>query len=422
MIRAELIVEGIGELATLAGRPAPRIGAALGDLGIVRDAALGVDRGKFVFAGPAREARRELRLRAGGARWDCDGAVVVPGFVDPHTHALFAGSRHGEVESKVQGASYGEIARKGGGLFSTVRATRRASDEELIQSTSGRLDRMALGGTTTVEVKSGYALTRAGELRLLRLIPPLARSTGLRLVPTYLGAHAVPTEFTDRPDDYIDGLISDSLPAVAREQLAGACDVFCEPGFFSPSQAERLLRAAAALGLRTRIHADEFVRTGGARLAARLGASTADHLLATTTADRRALARAGVASVLLPVTPFACLAGSRPPGRELVDAGAVVALGSDLSPNSWVESMTTVLSHAVYGARLTPSEAIAAATVNSAYALGISDVAGSIEVGRDADFSTFRLSSSDEIPYRMGVVPERVYRQGIRRFSREVGP
>ncbi len=422
MIRAGLIVEGIGELATLARGPVPRIGPALGDLGLVHGATLGIDGGRFVFVGTARETRRTLRLRSGGTRWDAEGAVVVPGFVDPHTHVLFAGDRHREVEAKIRGASYAEIAKKGGGLYSTVRATREASDADLLRATSGRLRRMAAAGTTTAEVKSGYALDHSGELRLLGLVPRLARSTGLRLVPTYLGAHAVPPEFAGRADAYVDGMISRTLPVVARDRLAGACDVFCEPGFFSVAQSERLLRAAAALGLRTRIHADEFVRLGGARLAARLRTASADHLLATRPSDHAALARAGVTAVLLPVTAFASLTTARPPGRELVDAGAAVAVGSDLSPNSWVESMPTVLSHAVYGARLTPSEALAAATVNAAHALGISDEAGSIAVGRSADFSTFRLGAADEIAYRVGAVPERVYRQGIRVSSSEVGP
>lgn len=422
MIRAGLIVEGIGELATLARGPVPRVGPSLSDLGIVRDATIGVDGGRFVFVGTGRAARRALRLRRGGERWDVDGAAVVPGFVDPHTHVLFAGDRHDEVTAKIRGASYAEIAQKGGGLYSTVRATRLASDAELLRATADRLVRMAAGGSTTIEVKSGYALDHAGELRLLRLVPRLARSTGLRLVPTYLGAHAVPPEFRDRPDRYVDEMVARTLPEVAKERLSSTCDVFCEPGFFTVRQSERLLRAAAALGLTTRIHADEFVRTGGARLAARLRTATADHLLATGPSDHAALARAGVTAVVLPVTAFASLSTRRPPGRELVDAGAVVAVGSDLSPNSWVESMSTVLSHAVYGARLTPSEAISAATVNSAHALGLSDVAGRIQVGRDADFSTFRVGAVDEIPYRVGTFPERVYRQGIRVSSREVGP
>ena len=412
MTSADLIVTGLSEVATLSRGAVPRVGRAMGDLGIVRDAAIAVANGRVVYVGPERLLRDRVRLRAGGSRWDAEGACALPGFVDPHTHVLFAGERHREVDLKVRGASYGAIAAAGGGLFSTVRATRRASDGELLRSAVGRLRRMAAHGTTTVEVKSGYALDTVGEIRLLEMIPRLADQTGLRLIPTFLGAHAVPPEYRGRADDYVARLIAEVLPEVARRRLARFCDVFCEPGFFTVRQSERLLLAARSLGLGTRIHADEFQRSGGARLAARLKVDSADHLLATTRADRRALAKARVPAVLLPVTPFASMAAWSGIGRSMVDDGVVVALGSDLSPNSWVESMPIVLSHAVYGARLTPAEAITASTVNAAHSLGISSIAGTIRVGRDADFSVFRTGSVEEVPYRIGTVPERVYRQG----------
>jgi len=418
MIRADLVVTGIGELATLSPGPVPRIGRAMSELGLVRDAAVAVADGRFVFAGRERSLRASVRLARGGVRWNAEGRSVVPGFVDAHTHVLFAGDRHGEVARKIEGASYAEIARGGGGLFATVRATRAASSAHLLDVIEHRLRRMAALGTTTLEVKSGYALDHAGELRLLRLVPLLARRTGLRLVATFLGAHAVPPEYRGRASDYVQTLIDRTLPEVARLGLARYCDVFCEPGFFSPVQAERLLRAAAALGLGTKIHADEFVRSGGARVAARLRVTSADHLLAASDADRRALARAGVTAVLLPVTPFASMAAFPGVGRATVDAGVAVALGSDLSPNSWVESMGTVLSHAVYGARLSPAEALTAATVNAAHALGVAGEAGTIAPGRSADFSVFPTDSVEEIPYRVGAIPDRVYRQGIAVSSR----
>ncbi|HTT25990.1 MAG TPA: imidazolonepropionase, partial [Thermoplasmata archaeon] len=386
MIRADLLVTGIADLATLDGAPAPRIGPAMSDLGRIPDAALAVDGGRFVYVGPARAARRSVRLRAGGRRWDLGGAAVVPAFVDPHTHVLFAGDRGREVPEKLRGRSYGEIARRGGGLFATVRATRRASRATLLEESAARLRRMAAQGTATVEVKSGYALTVAGELRLLELVPLLARRTGLRLVPTFLGAHAVPPEYAGRSDAYVDLLVRRALPVVARRRLARFCDVFCEPGFFSVAQAARLLRAAGRLGLGTKIHADEFVLSGGARLAAELSVTSAEHLLAAAPEDRPRLAAAGVTAVLLPVTPFAALAGRRSPGRELVDAGVPVALGSDCSPNSWIEGMPLVLAFGVYGARLTPAEALTAATVNAAHAVGAESVAGRIAVGRPAEF------------------------------------
>jgi imidazolonepropionase len=231
-------------------------------------------------------------------------------------------------------------------------------------------------------------------------------------VPTFLGAHAVPSEFAGRADSYIDLLVRRALPAVAREQLARTCDVFCEPGFFSVRQAERLLRAAMALGLGVKVHAEEFVLSGGARLAARLGAVSAEHLLAATADDRRRLARAGVTAVLLPVTAFVA-SRRRSPGREMVDAGVPVALGTDCSPNTWVESMPLVLAHAVHGARLTPAEALTAATVNAAHATGL-DGYGTLAPGARADFSLFALGSTDQLGYRFDASPVAVYRQGKR--------
>jgi imidazolonepropionase len=412
MIRADRIVTGIGDLATLGDGALPRTGSAMSELARVDRGALAVDRGRFVFVGRERDLRREVRLRSTGSRWDARGWTVVPAFVDAHTHALFAGSRHRELELKVRGASYLDIARGGGGLFSTVRATRRASDFELLRVTEARLLGMANSGSLSIEVKSGYALSHAGELRLLELIPRLARRTRLRLVPTFLGAHAVPPEYEGRADAYVDLLIRRTLPAVARRRLASFCDVFCEPGFFTVEQSERLLRAAEGLGLRTKIHADEFVASGGAVLAARLGVTSAEHLLETPEADRAALARAGVTAVLLPITPVASLARSRSLGREFVDAGVPVALGTDLSPNSWVESMGLVLAHAVYGARLTPSEALTAATANAAHAVGLGDTAGQIAVGRPADFLAFDVPGAEHLAYRMGVVPTAICRRG----------
>jgi imidazolonepropionase len=422
MIAAELLVTGIGDLATLGEGPAPRIRAAMGELGRVEHAALGISAGKFMFVGSERKARREVRLASGGREVDLGGASVLPGFVDAHTHVLFAGDRQNELARKVRGSSYLEIARSGGGLFSTVRATRRATRAELLRDAESRLFRMAAEGTTSAEVKSGYALSHAGEIRLLELVPELAQSTGLTLVPTYLGAHAIPLEYQRRPDEYVRLIVERTLPLVAHRGLARFCDVFCEPGFFTVRQSERILRAALSLGLGAKIHAEEFVLSGGARLAARLKATSAEHLLVARSEDREALAAAGVTAVLLPVTPLAALSGTRSPGREMVDAGVAVALGTDLSPNSWVESMPLVLSHAVYSGRLTPAEAITAATVNAAHASGLSEVAGRIAVGRPASFVGFDLPSVEHVPYRIGAHPVVFSRQGILHSSSEVRP
>lgn len=414
MTRADLIVTDIADLVTMATGPVPRVGSAMRELGRRSRAAIAVDQGQFVFVGSEAQCRREVRLRTEGTRWSAAGGSVVPGFVDPHTHALFAGERSAELDLKIAGASYVDIARRGGGLFQTVRATRAASSVQLLRAAEARLVRMGALGTTTCEVKSGYALNPAGEIRLLSLVKGLARRTGLRLVPTFLGAHAVPPEFADRADAYIDALIRQALPTVARRRLASFCDVFCEPGFFSVAQSERLLRAAQAAGLGLKIHADEFVRSGGAALAARLGCRSADHLLESSEADRQRLAARGVTAVLLPLTPLASFASRSSPGRAMVDAGVPVAVGTDLSPNSWVESMPLVLAHSVYSARLTPAEALTAATVNAAHAIGAAGEAGQIAVGRPADFAVFDVPSAERIPYQFGLAPVRVYRRGIR--------
>jgi imidazolonepropionase len=411
MIRADLLVRDLASVATLARGPVPRVGAAMSDLAIVDRGAVAVDRGRVVWVGPERRLPAEVRLRTGGRTVVGEGGTAVPGFVDAHTHVLFAGDRADEMALKAAGASYAEIARRGGGLLSTVRATRRASDARLLEETEGRLRRMALSGTTAVEVKSGYALEHAGELRLLRLVPRLARRVGLRLIPTYLGAHAVPPEFAGRSDAYVATIVRRTLPAVARGRLARFCDVFCEPGFFSVPQAERILRAAASLGLGLKIHADEFVASGGARLAARLRARTADHLLATPAGDFRRLASGGVTAVVLPLTALASSAGRRSPARELVDAGVPVALGSDCSPNTWVEEIPSVLAAAVHAGRLRPAEALSAATVNAAHAAGLDD-AGTIEVGRPADLAIFPVRSTSSLGYRFHVRPSVVLRQG----------
>ncbi len=411
MIRADLVVTGIAELATLRPGPIPRVGRAAQELGLVRDAAVAVDGGRFVYVGSERGLARRVRLRGGGRRRDAGGGVVVPGFVDAHTHVLYAGDRAFELALKARGLSYAAIARRGGGILATVRATRRASPEQLLAETEGRLASMAASGTTTVEVKTGYDLRPQGELRLLRLIPRLARRSGLRLVPTFLGAHAVPPEYVGRSDVYVDRLIRECLPVIARERLAAFVDVFTEPGFFSVHASERLLRAAARLGLGLKVHADEFVRSGGARLAARRGARSADHLLAAHDDDRRALALAGVTAVVLPVTAFGSGTSRRAPARELVDAGIPVAIGTDCSPNAWSTSMPLALALAVHGGRLSPAEALTAATVNAAHAVGVED-AGTVGVGRPADFSVFSLPHVDQLGYRFDAIPAVVYRQG----------
>jgi len=411
MIVADLVVTDLAEAATLARGPVPRVGAAATDLARIPGAAVAVAGGRFVWVGRQRALARSVRLRRGGRRLSGQGGTLVPGLVDPHTHALFAGDRAFEVPWIAAGLGYADIARRGGGILATVRATRAARGAALVAATGERLRRAAAWGTTTLEVKSGYALSHAGELRLLRLVPALARRTGLGIVPTFLGAHAVPPEYAGRADAYVDLLVRRTLPIVARERLAAFCDVFCEPGYFSVAQSERLLRAALGLGLGVKVHADEFVLAGGADLAARLGARSADHLLAASDAEFARLARAGVTAVLLPMTAYSASPTRRAPARELVDAGVPVALGTDLGPNAWTEGLPIVLGLAVHGGRLTAAEALTAVTVNAAHAIGRPD-AGIVAPGRSADFAIFPVASADQLGYRFDARPSVVYRQG----------
>jgi imidazolonepropionase len=420
MIRADYLLTGAREIATLARGPVPRVGAAASDLDLRRDASLAIQGGRIVALGSERSVTARIRPPP-RERWiDLRGSVVVPAFVDAHTHALFAGTRVDELAAKLHGASYAEIARVGGGIYRTVRATRRASSTRLLRETAARLNGVARGGTRTVEVKSGYALDHAGEIRLLRLLPRLARRTGVRIVPTYLGAHAAPPGPERRRKEYLTEMVRRTIPLIAREGLARFVDVFCEPGFFSLSESTRILGAARAAGLGIKIHADEFVASGGARLAARLGARSAEHLLATPSPDRRALARAGVTAVLLPATPWAALSEGRSPGREMIDARVPVALGSDLSPNSWIERMPTVLAHAVYSARLTPAEALTAATVNAAHALDRPVGEGMLREGGAADFTVFPFERVEELGYRIDPHPSWIFRQGRPWFPSEL--
>ena len=412
MTGVDLLVTGIGELATLRPGRIPRVGSAASELGRIEHAALAVRGGAFVSVGPERLVRRSVHLRKGGTEVDAAGGTVVPGFVDAHTHVLYAGDRAGELEQKIRGESYLEIAAAGGGLFRTVPAHPACDDADPPPRNRGPPRPDAPRRNDDSRGEERVRAHPRGELRLLGTIPALAAATGVDLVPTYLGAHAIPPERANNPDGYVEEMVRRTIPEVARRRLAEFVDVFCEPGFFTPSQSERLLRAASAFGLGTKIHADEFVYSGGAALAAHLGTRSAEHLLTAPADDRAKLARAGVTAVLLPVTPFASFSPLASPGREMVDAGVPVALGTDVSANSPVESMPLVISHAVYSSRLTPAEALTGATVNAAHAVGAAERAGTIAAGRSADFVLFDVPSADRIAYRIGSIPTSVFRRG----------
>jgi len=326
---------------------------------------------------------------------------VVPGFVDPHTHLVFAGSRENELELKLKGATYQEIAASGGGLLSTVAKTRAATTEQLISEASSRLSGMLEEGTTTAEAKSGYALDSNGELKILAATETLSERQPIHLVPTFLGAHAVPPEFEGKADAYVDLLVNELLLLVARKTAARFCDVWVEQGYFSVEQARRLLLQAKLLGLTPKVHADELTACGGAELAGEMEAASADHLIHVSDGGLEAMKNAGTVAVLLPAASMS----SRLPyadARKIITAGVPVAVGTDLNPGCWVESMQFVVSLAVHQLRMTPAEAVTAATINAAHAIGLAREVGSIEPGKSADFVVLDTDKLGQIGYRFG--------------------
>lgn len=390
MIEAELVVRRIGLLATLAG-PAPRTGKALAEIAPIADAAVAVAAGRVAWVGRDADLAKAVRRAPGARELDAAGGAVVPGFVDPHTHLAFAGDRDDEIRRRLAGASYQEIAAEGGGIVRTVSATREATLDELAWLVAGRLDEMLLCGTTTAEVKSGYGLETASELRSLEAIARAAARHPLQVVATFLGAHEVPPEHRESRERYVELVAGEMIPAVAERGLAAFADVFCEQGVFSVAESRRILEAARAHGLRLRVHADELAATGGAELAAELGAVSADHLIHVSRAGMRALAESGCVATLLPIAAFYLRLGRFAPARELVEAGAAVALATDVNPGGGLSpSLPFAMALACFGMGLALEEALAAATINAACSLGLQSELGSIEPGKRADLVVLR--------------------------------
>ncbi len=399
---ATWLITGCSELITMAGN-APRRGRALGELGIIRDGALLISGERIVAVGPRRKIAR-LRAARSARQLDLNGRVALPGFVDSHTHLIFPASRAAEYEQRIGGATYEQIARAGGGILSSVRGLRRAPVSKLKEAALAHLDDFATHGTTTVEAKSGYGLDLASEMKILRLQRALNQEHPLDVVSTFLGAHVTPPEFRRRPDAYVDLLVRSWIPQVALADLAEFCDVYCDRGAFSVEQSRRILTAARACGMKLRLHAEQLARTGAARLAVKLHAASADHLEKVSTSDIRALAGSDVACTLLPGCCFHLGLAHYAPARAFIEAGAIVTLATDFNPGtSPTLNMQMILSLACTQMRLSPAEAIAAATINGAYALRRHDRIGSLEVGKYADLAVFDLADHREIPYYFGV-------------------
>jgi imidazolonepropionase len=413
-----LAVTNCSQLVTLAGPARPRAGAEMRELSIIPDGGVLVRGSRIEKTGTRSEI--ECLVTSDCEVLDAGGRVVLPGFVDAHAHPVFGGTRADEFEERAAGMTYQEIAARGGGIKSTVRATRAATQNDLVDSGRRYAGWFLRCGTTTVEAKSGYGLTLDDERKILRAIKQLDQELPLRYVPTFLGAHDIPAEFNDQREEYVRLVIEEMLPSIAREELAEYCDVFCETKVFSTDESRRILTAARELGLGLRIHADQLSLSGGAKLASELKAATADHLEHTDSEGIAALQAAGVQPVLLPASVYALGSHRYPAAREMIAAGLAVVLATDFNPGSSpTPSMLQVLSLAATQLKMTPAESITAATINAAYSLNRGKKLGSLEQGKSADFVVHDCVDYRELSYFFGVEHAfQVYVGGKPAFSR----
>ncbi len=391
-------IVNIGQLVTLAGPPRPRIGAELRDLRLIADAILLVEDGRISAVGPYSEFHAQIPREY--AVIDAEGCCVTPGFVDAHTHLVFAGNRAAEFEQRIAGASYQQIAATGGGILRTVALTRAATEDELLAAARHHRDWMLRSGATTIEAKSGYGLNRETELRMLRVMARLDAEGPARIVPTLLAAHIVPPESANHREDYVRWIAEDLIPDVAASGLARFCDAFCDDHAFTVDETRTVLSAARLHGLRLRLHAEQFRPGTGAALAAELGAATADHLETVTSETLRQLHKAGVQPVLLPGSVFALGRTNYPPARTMMDLGLAIVLATDFNPGSSpIASMPFILSLACLQMGLSPAEALTAATINAAWSLGLGNSVGSLEAGKQADFLLHEFRDYRELAY-----------------------
>ena len=422
--QVDLIVHPIGELASSMASDEPLHGAEMSDMVRMTNAALAIDNGVIVHCTDADEVLAKVELKDGGKRIDASGKIVLPGFVDPHTHLVFAGNRANEFLMRCQGKSYQEIARAGGGIVASMNATRNATVDQLVESGMKRLKKMLAYGTTSCEVKTGYGLSLESELNMMRAIFRLAKMQPIELVPTFMPAHAFPPGI-DR-NEYIRSITKDMLPALAQlaksegvETSSIYHDVFCDEGYFSLDETRQILEAGIEYGFRPKVHADEFVNLGASSLAIELHASSADHLLNISEAEMSLMAGSDTVAVLLPGTSFFLNLQEHAAARDMIDRGVSVAIGSDYNPGSChIFSMPFIIGLACLHLKMTLTEALCAATVNSAFALGRGKAIGQLKPNYQADFLIMDLASLDELPYNMTTNPvSRVFKKGIEVYS-----
>ncbi|MFW9969702.1 MAG: imidazolonepropionase [Candidatus Odinarchaeota archaeon] len=382
---------------------APRTEEDMSELAIINDGAVGVKGDRIIFVGPTDEFMSKYEFGKIATKIDATNNLVTPGFVDPHTHIIFEGSRENELSMKLEGKTYLEILKLGGGILKTVRETRNAPIVKLVQNAKKILDRMLLYGTTTIETKSGYGLTTESEIKQLEAIQILNEEHTIDIVPTFLGAHAIPPEYNDKPDKYVELIISEMIPSIVKEGLAEFCDVFCEKGIFSIRQTRKILKTGIRYGLNPQIHIDEIADTNGALLASELRAIQTSHLLKSNDEGLKAMAETGVIATLLPATPFCLMLDQYAPARKMIELGIPIALATDLNPNCWTESMQMVIALACYHMKLSPAEALTASTINGACAIQKEDEIGSIEIGKKADLLVFDVPNHHFLPYHFGV-------------------
>lgn len=407
----DLLIENATELVTLRGGSlGPFLGRRMGELGTVRRGSLAIHKGRIVAIGTSRRLRKKFESERA---IDATGKVVMPSFIDPHTHIVFAGYREDEFEMRVRGIPYMKLLRKGGGILKTVKKTRRATESQLLENTMKTLHIMLRHGTTTVEAKSGYGLNIKDEIKCLRVLRQANEKHNVDVTPTFLGAHAIPPEFEGRVSEYVDTIVEEMLPKVKELNLAKFCDVFCEKGVFNVEQSRRILLAGSEHGLTPKIHADEMTRLGGAELAAEVGAISADHLVFASEKGVEELAMAGVCAVLLPCASFAHMLGKYADARQMIKMKVPVALGTDYNPSCQAVTQQFSIALACHQMRMTPSECVAASTINAAHAIGLGKEIGSLELGKRADIAILGVPSHRFLGYRFGVnLVEKVVKNG----------